>query len=267
MRNIIFWVSFLISATVTQATSAPLVLTEVERFVARLPMSLEYSAGTCTLWTSGNSHIVSRVTLYGKRVETRYGNRGVSFVTFHEGKLLGVEYDGKILELKRGETLPWGRIETGNNSRNGLIHVFGTNITGGDIRPDGAFIISSDSQAELHLFESRGKPVVVTRMPRRGTFRGVAFDPTVRRTYALFRSEGTDFLVVLGPQFELVTTQRLESWGQLAEGIAVQPETGDVFISFLQDRSINGEIVRFSIQGLDTDKAMSSRPLFVCATS
>lgn len=262
-----FLLSCLLSVTWMATEAVAFELTELDRFEARLPISLEYSMGTCTLWLSGNTHITQRVTLNGKRVEVRNGVSSISFTAFSKGKLLGVEYDGDIIELTKNGPKHWGRVESGNNTRIGNMYVSGENITGGDMRSDGSLVISLPSSPYLNIFATRYNPLSVRVPGKSGSFRGVAYDQVFDRTFALLRSRKVDELIVFDGDFEIVASQILSSWGLLAEGIAVQPETGDIFVSFMQNASIKGEVVRFSVDGLDTEGSKLRRPTYVCATS
>lgn len=255
-------IAFSVALTVWPAilSAESIKLNELYRFEAHLPLSLEYSTATCSLWTAGNSRAIHRVTLGGSRVETRSANKHVSSAALYQGDLLGITRSGTIVEISKERSATWGGIVSNNTS-------YMSRLSSGDVRPNGEWIASFSLAPELLLYQNNRNGKVVARMSSPGVFSGLAYDATFGRTYALFRSGNRDSLIVFNERFEIYASKTLEFSTAAAEGIAVQPETGDLFISFREESSVYGEIVRLSIEGLDSDEDRLKRPGPECSVS
>lgn len=240
-------------------------LQEVNRFEARFPESLEYDSTTCALWISGASGIVRRVALQGAGLSTHDTSLAAPlFVAITDGQVIAYSHHGAAVRLF-GNARPV-RVR-------GLFMVSQSmRYEGGDSRTDGTMIVAAARQNGLGLFQRvSGRQAQFVRSfghLRPGlSYRGIAFDPATGDTLAVATDGATSTLRVFDADLRLQSEVLLPDEVGPAEGLAIQHETGDIFISYLAPGRVVGEVVHYAMTPADPLARPIERPAFECLVS
>lgn len=235
-------------------------LEEIDRFETRLPWNLEYSSGTCSLWISGNTQNVFRTTLSGRRVERlEFNTRSIAFTRLVDGRRIGVSPDGYIFGRGRSR-IKYPRILDSRDPG-------GNFFLGGDILSDGTVLAVSKGRAEIQVYDESTRDFSFGNFPSVDSYRDVSVDEASGRTFAIQRIGSASKVVVFDRTFGLIGSFEPSGIDAPAEGIAIQPETGDIFVSFINSGSVNGQVIRFAVTGLDTAEQKKERPTLTCLSS
>jgi len=256
LRAGLLWVFACAVAAIAPAASAE-PYTELDRFPARLPLSLTYEPGTCALWVAGRSHIALRFTAGGRHVETRVaGLNPLVFTGSIEGALFGFEDAGAGQEIHRDKI-----VKLFHPARRDYLKA---PLTGGVVLPDGIVLMSVDGAPHMEWLTTKHRLIKVAQMGVPGSFRDIAYDRATDELLAIWRAGGQDSVVIFDLDFRIHWRVSLGQWGASAEGITVQPETGDIFVSYLRKGQVTGEIVRLA---RTDDREGEKRPAYSCTTS
>lgn len=237
--------------------ASALSLLELDRFEARLPLTLAYATGSCHLWVSG-SHTIMRMTLSGARLETHDTNSwGTPFLAYRDAMLIAKTDTGATQGLIAGR---FQRVDGFS-----LTRVSVTQLTGGDVLRTGDHVFTYRDMPILRVMDAFGADLRTVQISEQGGFQDVSQDDATGLIYALFRAASEDRLVVFDEDFTLRADVPLPTGAGRAEGITVQPETGDLFIGFLPEAQVNGVVIRYAVEDPIEGMKTADRPSYACA--
>ena len=214
--------------TMVVAGSAAAELRHLETFPGVRAVSLAYDAQVCGVWVASENSDLVLLSPGGReilRFETDMGY--VRSVTVAE--------DGVL--IANG----WGDFRWLDRAGRALEAVFSLSATIRDTEGmhrdvDGTFLVVEDDPSRLmrvapdgtvlmELWGDRFDPPMVEPQ-------GVARDPYSGNILVVDDNEGLNALFELAPDGRVISVTPLSAWGYDAEGVALQPETGTLFIGF-----------------------------------
>ena len=196
--------------------------------------SLAYDAALCALWVADEGPVLRLLSVDGGEILTI--DSGLASV-----RSLTVERDGLIVTNGWGDFL---RIDRQGHPRGARFALEGTLRDTEGLHRDqgGSFLVVEDDPARL----MRIAPDGAMRM----ALSGDAFEPPMREPQGIARdpysgnilvvddNEGLNSLFELAPDGRVISVTPLSDWGVDAEGVALQPETGTLFVGFDGGRGI-----------------------------
>lgn len=247
------------SSFVSPSLAETQALVELDRFDARLPLTLAYSAGNCRLWISG-THVVYETALSGVRLSAHdTSSWGIALLTFQDRSLLAMTNVGSTWHLSGGSFQPVGQFRHRTD--------FLTDLTGGEILRTGDLILTYDNMPMLRVMDSTANERLRITLAGSGDVRDAAQDDATGFIYVLLRSAVSEQLLIFDEGYSLISALPLPEENGRAEGITVQPETGDVFISYLEPRQSMGQVVRYMIEPQLGSLELEDRPSYGCGIS
>ncbi|MFY0632365.1 MAG: hypothetical protein JXQ91_01015 [Vannielia sp.] len=191
-------------------------------------VSLAYDAQVCGVWVATEGREVILIGTTGREI-MRF-DAGMPSV-----RSLTVEPDGLLLADG------WGRFRRVDRDGRARAEDFSLSATLVDTEglhrdADGSFLVVEDDPSRLmrvapdgevlmELWGDRFDPPMVEPQ-------GVERDPFSGNILVVDDNEGLNALFELAPDGAVLTVTPLSAWGFDAEGVALQPETGTLFIGF-----------------------------------
>lgn len=219
------------AALVTSAissTAALAELTHLETFPNFRAVSLAYDAQVCGVWVANEGPEIVLVSTFGREMK-RFdsGMRSVRSLTVEQDGLLIADGWGSFARLDRdgrGIDQPFRLSQTLVDTEGLHRDADGSYLVVEDdpsrllrIAPDGAVLMELDGD----LFQP---PMVEPQ--------GVTRDPYSGNILVVDDNEGLNSLFELAPDGRVLTVTSLWPYGRDAEGVALQPETGRLFVGF-----------------------------------
>lgn len=197
-------------------------------------VSLAYDAVVCGVWIADESSEIALVSPAGR--ELRRFDAGMRSV-----RSLTAEPDGLLLADGRGGfqrvTRDGRPIEASFTLGETLVDTEGLHRDA-----DGSFLVVEDDPARLLRIAPDGATIMELRGERLGPPmtepQGVARDPYSGVILVVDDAEGLDSLFELAPDGRVLAVTPLAAWGRDAEGVALQPETGTLFVGFDAGRAL-----------------------------
>ena len=222
MRFAVFFLAMLL------ARAAQAELRHLETFPGMRGVSLAYDAEVCGVWVANESSELVLLSPGGReilRFETEMGY--VRSVTVVEDGLL----------IANG----WGDFQRLDRKGRALDQPFSLSATLRDTEgmhrdADGSFLVVEDDPARLLRIAPDGSVLMNLSGdlfdPPMIEPQGVARDPYSGNILVVDDNEGLNALFELAPDGRVLSVTPLSAWGYDAEGVALQPETGTLFIGF-----------------------------------
>ncbi|WP_306043605.1 hypothetical protein [Mameliella sp. MMSF_3455] len=214
--------------TIFLAGSASADLRHLETFPGVRAVSLAYDAQVCGVWVASESSDLVLLSPAGReilRFETDMGYVRSVTVT-DEGVLIAngwgdfqwVDRTGRALEA------PFSLSATVRDTEGMHRDADGTFLVVED-DPSRLLRVSPDGTVLMELWGDGFDPPMVEPQ-------GVARDPYSGNILVVDDNEGLNALFELAPDGRVISVTPLSHWGYDAEGVALQPETGTLFIGF-----------------------------------
>ncbi|MBS8225623.1 hypothetical protein [Vannielia litorea] len=191
-------------------------------------VSLAYDAEVCGVWVATEGREVILMSTTGREI-MRFdsGMSSVRSLTVEEGGLL----------LANG----WGTFRRVDRQGRAIESDFSLSATLVDTEglhrdADGSFLVVEDDPSRLMRVAPDGTLLVELQGdlfdPPMIEPQGVARDPFSGNILVVDDNEGLNALFELAPDGRVLTVTPLSEWGYDAEGVALQPETGTLFVGF-----------------------------------
>jgi hypothetical protein len=197
-------------------------------------VSLAYDAVLCAVWVANESSEIALINPFGR--ELRRFESGMRSV-----RSLTVEGDGLLLASG------WGEFRRVTRDGRPIEAPFSLSATLFDTEglhrdADGSFLVVEDDPARLLrvapdgavLMELRGESLDPPMIEPQGVTR----DPYSGNILVVDDAEGLNSLFELAPDGRVLSVTPLAPWGRDAEGVALQPETGILFVGFDAGRAL-----------------------------
>ena len=197
-------------------------------------VSLAYDAHVCGVWLSDEGPTLTLLSTAGREIRRiDSGMASVRSITVEEGGLLiangwggfrRIHRDGRPIEreFRLSETLR----DTEGLHRDA----------------DGSFLVVEDDPSRLLRIAPDGAVIMAlsgdTFDPPMTEPQGVTRDPYSGNILVVDDNEGLNSLFELAPDGRVLTVTPLSAYGLDAEGVALQPETGTLFIGFDAGRAL-----------------------------
>lgn len=191
-------------------------------------VSLAYDAAVCGVWVADEGPMLSLYSPTGRMI--REVDSGMSVV-----RSLTVERDGLLLADGWGR---FRRIDREGVARDAPFRLSDTlmDTEGLHRDADGSFLVVEDDPARLLRIAPDGSVLMELSGfgfdPPMVEPQGVARDPYSGNILVVDDNEGRNALFELSPDGAVLSVTPLSEWGHDAEGVALQPETGRLFIGF-----------------------------------
>jgi hypothetical protein len=228
MQHWVFcWLLFL-------AVPAAAELRHLESFPGVRAVSLAYDAEVCGVWVASESAELVLLSPGGR--EIRRFATALGYV-----RSVTVVEDGVL--VANG----WGDFQRYDRDGQALDRPFSLSLTLRDTEglhrdADGSFLIVEDDPARLLRVAPDGTVLMelngASFDPPMMEPQGVARDPYSGNILVVDDNEGLNALFELAPDGRVLTVTPLSAWGYDAEGVALQPETGTLFIGFDAGQSL-----------------------------
>ncbi len=208
------------------------------RHLATVPelrvVSLAYDAQICAVWLADEGPTIALLSTRGEEV-ARFDS-GMASV-----RSLTVERDGLLIASGRGE---FRRIDRQGRPIDAPFRLSETirDAEGLHLDADGSFLVVEDDPSRLLRIAPDG--VVLMELsgdtfdPPMTEPQGVSRDPYSGNLLVVDDNEGLNSLFELAPDGRVLTVTPLSHYGYDAEAVALQPETGTLFIGFDGGRAL-----------------------------
>jgi hypothetical protein len=197
-------------------------------------VSLAYDAVVCGVWLADEGPDIVLLSPIGKELRRLdSGMRSVRSLTVEEGGLL----------LADG----WGRFQRVTRQGAPVNEPFNLSATLVDTEglhrdADGSFLVVEDDPSRLLRIAPDGAVLMELQgdrfTPPMTEPQGVARDPYSGNILVVDDNEGLNSLFELAPDGRVLSVTPLSPWGRDAEGVALQPETGTLFVGFDGGRAL-----------------------------
>lgn len=191
-------------------------------------VSIAYDAQVCGIWVANESREVVLLSTFGK--ELRRFDTGMNVVrslTVEEGGLLIANGTGEFRRIDRdGRPIddPFSLSATLFDTEGLHRDADGTFLVVED-DPSRLVRIAPDGTVLMELFGDSFSPPMVEPQ-------GVARDPYSGNILVVDDNEGLNALFELAPDGRVLSVSPLSAYGFDAEGVALQPETGTLYVGF-----------------------------------
>ncbi|SHH64773.1 hypothetical protein [Marivita hallyeonensis] len=191
-------------------------------------VSLAYDAQVCGLWVANESREIILLSTFGK--ELRRLETGMSSV-----RSLTVEEDGILIANGWGE---FRRLDRDGRAIDDPFRLSETlfDTEGLHRDADGSFLIVEDDPSRLMRIAPDGRVLMElfgdTFDPPMTEPQGVTRDPYSGNILVVDDNEGLNSLFELAPDGRVLSVSPLSQYGFDAEGVALQPETGTLYVGF-----------------------------------
>jgi hypothetical protein len=191
-------------------------------------VSLAYDALVCGIWVANESREVVLLSTFGK--ELRRFDTGMNIV-----RSLTVEQGGLLIANGRGD---FRRIDRDGRPIDSPFQLSATlyDTEGLHRDADGSFLVVEDDPARLMRIAPDG--TVIMELfgelfdPPMIEPQGVTRDPYSGNILVVDDNEGLNSLFELAPDGRVLSVTPLSQFGFDAEGVALQPETGTLYVGF-----------------------------------
>jgi hypothetical protein len=196
--------------------------------------SLAYDAVICGVWVASEGPTLILLNAFGAEIRRIEG--GLPFV-----RSLTVEGDALLV------TDGWGRFARVSREGTPIDAPFRLSETLRDTEglhrdADGSFLIVEDDPARLLRIAPDGGILMEidghTLEPPMTEPQGITRDPYSGNILVVDDNEGLNSLFELAPDGSVLTVTPLSPYGFDAEGVALQPETGTLFVGFDSGRAL-----------------------------
>lgn len=203
-------------------------LRHVVTFPGVRAVSLAYDAQVCGVWVASESR---------ELVLLSPGGREILRIDTDMGYVRSVTVTDDAVLVANG----WGEFQWLDRTGRALEPVFALSATIRDTEgmhrdADGTFLVVEDDPARLMRVAPDGTVLMElwgdTFDPPMAEPQGVARDPYSGNILVVDDNEGLNALFELAPDGRVISVTPLSAWGYDAEGVALQPETGRLFIGF-----------------------------------
>lgn len=197
-------------------------------------VSLAYDPFVCAVWVADESATLTLLSMEGREILTL--DSTMRFV-----RSLTVEPDGLLLANGWGD---FRRIDRRGRPIDAPFRLADTvfDTEGLHRDSDGTFLVVEDDPSRLLRIAPDGTVLMSvsgdTLDPPMTEPQGVTRDPYSGNILVVDDNEGLNSLFELGPDGRVLTVTPLSAWGFDAEGVALQPETGTLFVGFDGGRAI-----------------------------
>lgn len=197
-------------------------------------VSIAYDALVCGIWVANESREVVLMSTFGK--ELRRFETGMSSV-----RSLTVEEDGLLIANGWGE---FRRLDRDGRQIDSPFRLSETlfDTEGLHRDADGSFLVVEDDPSRLMRIATDGSVLMElfgdTFDPPMTEPQGVTRDPYSGNILVVDDNEGLNSLFELAPDGRVLSVNPLSAYGRDAEGVALQPETGTLFVGFDSGRAL-----------------------------
>lgn len=197
-------------------------------------VSLAYDAHVCGVWVADEGPTLTLLSTTGRQIRRiESGMFSVRSITVEENGLLIANGWGEFRRLDR-----LGRaIDTPFRLSATLRDTEGIHRDA-----DGSFLVVEDDPSRLMRIGPDGTVIMAlsgdTFEPPMTEPQGVTRDPYSGNILVVDDNEGLNSLFELGPDGRVLTVTPLSRYGFDAEGVALQPETGTLFVGFDGGRAL-----------------------------
>lgn len=197
-------------------------------------VSLAYDAHVCGVWFTDEGPTLTLLTTSGR--EIRRIDSGMA-----SARSITVEEDGLL--VANG----WGgfrRLDRDGRPRDSEFSLSATlrDTEGLHRDADGSFLVVEDDPSRLLRIAPDGAVIMALSgdgfVPPMTEPQGVTRDPYSGNILVVDDNEGLNSLFELAPDGRVLTVTPLSPYGVDAEGVALQPETGTLFIGFDAGRAL-----------------------------
>ncbi|MEM7613708.1 MAG: hypothetical protein AAF245_01605 [Pseudomonadota bacterium] len=229
------WIGLAFTATLAVAGSAKAELFHRTTIPDYRAVSLAYDAQVCGIWVANEGPEIVLLTTHGKEVR-RFdsGMRSVRSLTVEEGGLLIANGWGEFRRLSREGM----RVDSPFNLSATLVDTEGLHRDA-----DGSFLVVEDDPSRLLRIAPNGSVLMELSGdlfdPPMVEPQGVTRDPYSGNILVVDDNEGLNSLFELAPDGRVLTVIPLSEYGRDAEGVALQPETGTLFVGFDGGRALS----------------------------
>jgi hypothetical protein len=197
-------------------------------------VSLAYDAVVCGVWVADESAEIALITPFGREIR-RFdsGLRSVRSLTAEEDGLLLADGWGGFKRVTRDGAPIAGRF----NLAETLVDTEGLHRDA-----DGSYLVVEDDPSRLLRIAPDGAVLMElwgdAFEPPMTEPQGVTRDPYSGNILVVDDNEGLNSLFELAPDGRVLSVTPLSPWGRDAEGVALQPETGVLFVGFDSGRAL-----------------------------
>lgn len=210
------------------AAPAAAELRHLETFPGIRAVSLAYDAQLCGVWVASESSELVLLSPGGREI-LRFGTE-MGYV-----RSVTVAEEGVLIANGRGD-FQWldrtGRALEAPYALSATLR----DTEGMHRDADGTFLVVEDDPARLMRVAPDGTVLMALRGddfdPPMVEPQGVERDPYSGNILVVDDNEGLNALFELAPDGRVISVTPLSAWGYDAEGVALQPETGTLFIGF-----------------------------------
>lgn len=219
---------FGLAVAVVSATMAEAEIYHRETISDFRAVSIAYDALVCGIWVANESNEVVLLSTFGKelrRFDT--GMRSVRSLTVEEDGILIASGWGEFRRLDRdGRPIdsPFRLSETLYDTEGLHRDADGSFLVVED-DPSRLMRIAPDGTVQMELFGDRFDPPMTEPQ-------GVTRDPYSGNILVVDDNEGLNSLFELAPDGRVLSVTPLSQYGFDAEGVALQPETGTLYVGF-----------------------------------
>ena len=191
-------------------------------------VSIAYDAQVCGIWVANESREVILLTTFGKelrRFDT--GMTSVRSLTVEEGGLLIANGWGEFRRIDRDGVFidaPFRLSQTLYDTEGLHLDADGSYLVVED-DPSRLLRIAPDGTVLMELFGDQFDPPMTEPQ-------GVTRDPYSGNILVVDDNEGLNSLFELAPDGRVLSVHPLSAYGFDAEGVALQPETGTLYVGF-----------------------------------
>ena len=197
-------------------------------------VSIAYDALVCGIWIANESNEVVLLSTFGK--ELRRFDTGMRSV-----RSLTVEKDGLLLASGWGE---FRRVDRDGREITAPFRLSDTlyDTEGLHLDADGSFLVVEDDPSRLVRIAPDGALLMElfgdSFDPPMTEPQGVTRDPYSGNILVVDDNEGLNSLFELTPDGRVLSVTPLSQYGFDAEGVALQPETGTLYVGFDSGQSL-----------------------------
>ncbi len=227
----------LLIAALTLALTAPAARAELwhrETLPNLRAVSLAYDAHVCGVWVASEGPTLILLSTTGREIKRLTA-------PMRSVRSLTVEEDGLLLADGWGN---FSRVDRDGHPRDAAFQLSGAvrDSEGLHRDADGSFLVVEDDPARLlriapdgavqmELWGNRFDPPMTEPQ-------GITRDPYSGNLLVVDDNEGLNALFELAPDGAVLSVTPLSQWGRDAEGVALQPETGTLFVGFDGGRAL-----------------------------
>lgn len=228
------WITTALALCALMAPPARAELTHIETFPNFRAVSLAYDAQVCGVWVANEGPELVLVSTFGQEMK-RFdsGMRSVRSLTVEPDGLLIADGWGSFARLDRdGQPVdqPFRLSRTLVDTEGLHRDADGSYLVVED-DPSRLLRIAPDGAVLMELDGDRFDPPMVEPQ-------GVTRDPYSGNVLVVDDNEGLNSLFELAPDGRVLSVTSLWPYGRDAEGVALQPETGRLFVGFDSRRAL-----------------------------